>query len=67
MYARWRTEHGEPPTDEAVWDLHRMEQSTIAAETLRMERAEAEAAGEAPIPPSMVKCYDSACLHWNIV
>ena len=51
---RWRVEHGEPPTEEAVWDLHRLEQKSVEAETLRLERAEAEAAGEAPMPPSMV-------------
>lgn len=51
---RWRVDHGEPPTEEAVWDLQRLEQKSVEAETLRLERAEAEAAGEAPIPPSMV-------------
>lgn len=51
---RWRAEHGEPPTEEAVWDLHRLEQKAVAAETWRLEKAEADAAGETPIPPSMV-------------
>ncbi len=50
----WRVEHGEPPTEEAVWDLYRLEQKNIAASTQRLERAEAENLGEAPIPPSMV-------------
>lgn len=37
-----------------MWDLHRLEQKLVEVETKRLERAETEAAGEAPIPPSMV-------------
>ena len=51
----WRAEHGEPPTEAAVWDLYRLEQKSIAASTQRLERAEAESTGDAPIPPSMVR------------
>ncbi|CAM9167170.1 unnamed protein product, partial [Ectocarpus sp. 8 AP-2014] len=53
--ATWRAEHGEPPTEAAVWDLYRLEQKSVAASTQRLERAEAETSGEAPIPPSMVR------------
>ncbi|CAM9253615.1 unnamed protein product [Ectocarpus sp. 4 AP-2014] len=53
--ATWRAEHGEPPTEAAVWDLYRLEQKSVAASTHRLERAEAETSGEAPIPPSMVR------------
>eukprot|EP00752_Nemacystus_decipiens_P012264 g10871.t1 len=53
--ATWRAEHGEPPTDAAVWDLYRLEQKGVAASTQRLERAEAESSGDAPIPPSMVR------------
>lgn len=37
-----------------MWELHRLDQKTIQGETSRLEKAEREAAGEAPIPPSMV-------------
>lgn len=54
----WRAEHGEPPTEAAVWDLYRLEQKSVAASTQTLERAEAETSGEAPIPPSMVTTTD---------
>ncbi|CAN0155595.1 unnamed protein product, partial [Scytosiphon promiscuus] len=53
--ATWRADHGEPPTEAAVWDLYRIEQKDIAANTQRLDRAEAETAGDMPIPPSMVR------------
>ncbi|CAM9663192.1 unnamed protein product [Pylaiella littoralis] len=53
--ATWKVEHGQPPTDAAVWDLYRLEQKSVEASTKRLERAEAETSGEAPIPPSMIR------------
>lgn len=37
-----------------MWELHRLDQVDVRNEALELERAEAEAAGVAPIPPSMV-------------
>lgn len=37
-----------------MWDLYRIEQKNNAANTHRLDRAEAETLGEIPIPPSMV-------------
>eukprot|EP00903_Cladosiphon_okamuranus_P014759 g13676.t1 len=53
--ATWRAEHGEPPTEAAVWDLYRLEQKSVADSTRRLERAEAESSGDVPMPPSMVR------------
>lgn len=54
---RSRAANGEAPTEEAVWQLHRLEQKSVMDESLRLERAEAEAAGDVPVPPSMASCH----------
>lgn len=63
MHYSWRAEHGEPPTEAAVWDLYRLEQKSVAASTQRLERAEAESSGNAPMPPSMVSLKRTNLRH----